>query len=403
MASSQTMETAKGAGSAPDTADEILARAGALVPVLREHSDDIEEARRLPVHIVELLRDAGVFRMGVPKSWGGPGLDSVEQTKVIETLATGDTSAAWCAMIGMDTPLYAGFLDESVARKTFSDPDLITAGLILPVGRAERVSGGYRVTGRWQFGSGITHTDWVVAGCFVYDNGEPEPSPGGEPTHWRIMLAPRTDFEIIDTWFSTGLAGSGSRDYRAEDLFVPEEHSFSFASPRRSGPLATPEAILRNMPGVPLGVARAALDHVRELAGNRVERATRKPWAETYRVQVAIAEAEMELGAARHAVYGSLRRQWELLSSETELDKDERVATVLARVNAFRVARSIVSRLYDLVATTAVYRPSPLDRWLRDLTTMRQHVIAQDQVLQSAGALLLGGTPQNPYSLGIVR
>jgi alkylation response protein AidB-like acyl-CoA dehydrogenase len=401
MASLETTETTITA--APTTAAEILARASALAPVLRERAVDIEQARRLPDDVVALLRDTGVFRMGVPRAWGGPELDSLQQTEVIETLATGDTSAAWCAMIGMDTPLYAGFLDDAVARNLFTDPDMITAGLILPVGRAERVPGGYRITGRWPFGSGITHADWVVAGCFVYRDGEPEPSPTGQPMHWRIMIAPRERFEIIDTWFTTGLAGSGSRDYRADDLFIPQEHSFSFTSPRRDGPLCTPEAILRNMPGVPLGVARAALDHVRELAANRTDRAAGTSWADTYRVQMAIAESEMELGGARHAVYGSLRRQWDLLSSGAELDPDERVATVLARVNAFRVARSVVSRLYDLVATTAIYRPSPLDRWLRDLNTMRQHVIAQDQVIQSAGAFLLGGTPHNPYSLGIVR
>ncbi|MEV6124162.1 acyl-CoA dehydrogenase family protein [Streptomyces sp. NPDC052077] len=388
--------------TAPDTAEELLRRAEELVPVLRAASPDIEEARRLPGTVVRQLRDAGVFRMGVPVDRGGPGLDSAQQTLLVEILARGDTSAAWCAMIGMDTPLYAQFLPESVARDELGDPDTVTAGLILPLGRADRVPGGYRVTGRWPFGSGITHADWVVAGCFVHKDGRPEPGPPGAPGLWRIMLARREEFEVLDTWHTTGLAGSGSRDYRAEDLFVPEQHSFSLGSPRVSGPYATPEAILRNMPGVPLGVARAALDHVRELAAGRVERATGVPWAETYRVQVAVGECEMELSAARHAVYGSLRRQSAVLASGRDPLPDERVDTVLARVNAFRVARGIVTRLYDLVATAAIYRPSPLDRWLRDLTTMRQHVIAQDQILQSAGAHLLGGTPHNPFSLGLV-
>ncbi|MFJ3796137.1 acyl-CoA dehydrogenase family protein [Streptomyces sp. NPDC090088] len=387
---------------APVTAEELFRRAEDLVPVLRAAAEDIERARRLPAAVVEQLRDAGVFRMGVPAEKGGPGLDSVQQTEVVEILARGDASAAWCAMIGMDTPLYAQFLPESVARDELGDPDIVTAGLILPLGRADRVPGGYRVTGRWQFGSGITHADWVVAGCFVHRDGRPEPGPEGAPGHWRIMLARREEFEILDTWHTTGLAGSGSCDYQAQDLFVPEEHTFSLGHPRTPGPHATPEAILRNMPGVPLGVARAALDHVRELAAGRTDRATDTPWADTYRVQLAVAESEMELGAARHAVYGSLRRQAQLIDSGGELGRDDRVDTVLARVNAFRVARTIVGRLYDLVATTAVYRPSPLDRWLRDLTTMRQHVIAQDQVLQSAGAHLLGGTPHNPFSLGIV-
>ena len=386
----------------PVTAGEVLARAKALVPELRARADEIERARRLPEDVVEKVRAAGVFRMGVPRHLGGPGLDSLEQTEVVEVLATGDVSTAWCAMIGMDTPLYAGFVDEAVARDLLADPDAVTAGLILPIGRADRVPGGYRVSGRWQFGSGITHATWVACGCAVYRDGEQEPSPRGGPVNWRIMIAPRERFEIIDTWFTTGLAGSGSNDYQVTDLFVPEEYSFSFATPRATGPLATSDAILRNMSGVPLGMARAALDYVRELAAGRVDRATGTPWAETYRVQMVIAQSEMELGAIRDAVYGSLRRQWDLLSAGRELSADERMASVLARVNAFRGARTIVSRLFDLMATTSIYRPAPLDRWLRDANTMCQHVIAQDQVLQSAGAMLLGGTPHNGYSVGQV-
>lgn len=389
--------------AAPLTAEDVLARARAAAPLLRERSAEIEQARCLPADVVDLLRGTGVFRMALPRSWGGPELNPIQQTEVIEALATGDTSAGWCAMIGMDTPLYAGFLDEQVARELFTDPDMITAGLILPSGRADRVPGGYRVTGRWQFGSGITHADWVVAGCFVYTDGEPEQSPSGQPMHWRIVIARQEQFEIHDTWHTTGLAGSGSRDYSATDLFVPEEQTFSFAAPRRPGPMSTPDAILANMPGVPLGVARAALDFVRDLAAGRVDRPTQSPWAETYRVQMAIAEAEMELGAARAAVYSSLHRQWELAQAGVAQDADQRVAAVLARVNSFRAARSVVSKLFDLIATTAIYKPSPMDRWLRDVQTMRQHVIAQDQVIQSAGAHLLGGTPHNPFSIGIVN
>jgi alkylation response protein AidB-like acyl-CoA dehydrogenase len=382
--------------------EEILACARSVAPVLRECSDEIERTRRLPKDIVELLRGTGVFRMAAPKSWGGPELTSVEQTKVVEALAVGDASAAWCAMIGMDTQIYAGYLDEPIARTMFPSLDMITAGFILPIGRAERVTGGYRVSGYWKFASGITHCDWVVAGCLVYSNGQPEPNPNGGPVHWRIMMARPDVFDIVDTWFTTGLAGSGSRDYKVSDLFVPEEHSFSFAQPKRTGPLSPPDAILRNVPGVPLGVARAALDYVRSLAATRIDRTTRVAWPEDYRVQITFAEAEMDLLAARDAVYSSLQRQWDRLESGENLSVEERVSPVLARVNAFRVARSILSRLYDLVATTAIYLPSPLDRWLRDLYTMRQHVIAQDKIVQSAGALLLGGTPQNLFGLGLV-
>ncbi|MEU0032255.1 acyl-CoA dehydrogenase family protein [Streptomyces sp. NPDC006335] len=403
MSLTEVVDSTSAVTETPLTAEEILARARALAPRLRERAEDMENERQLPADVVELLRGTGVFRMALPKAWGGPELDAMQQTEVIEALAIGDASAAWCAMIGMDTPIYAGFLAENVARRLLADPDVVTAGAIMPMGRAERVPGGYRVTGQWHFGSGITHSTWVVGGVLVTRGGELEPGPAGAPGNWRIIVAPVEDFEIQDTWYTTGLAGSGSRDYRTENLYVPEEYTFSFAAPRVTGATATSDAVLRNMPGVPLGVARAAIDHVRQMAATRVDRATGTPWSENYRVQTTIAQAEMDLSAARYAVYGSLREQWEILEAGDVPTPDEQVATVLARVGAFRTARSVVASLFDLVATAAVYRPSALDRWLRDLNTMCQHVIAQDQVIQSAGAHLLGGVPHNAYSVGVVH
>lgn len=399
MVSVETLETQAGPERAPISQQDILARARGAAAVLREQAARIEQARKLPQDLVEVLRDTGVFRMAMPKSWGGPELTSVQQTEVIEALAVGDASAAWCAMIGADSGIYSGYLDESVAREMFPRLDMITAGWIHPEGRADRVPGGYLVSGKWRFGSGCTHCDWLAAGCLVYRDGELEPDPRRGPTHWRVMMARPEDYEIRDTWFTTGLAGSGSRDYTVSELFVPERRSFSFARPHRSGPLhVLPDALLRKMSGVPLGVARAALDHVRSLAAIRVDRATSTPWSANYRVQTTIAEAELDLTSVRTAVYASLERQWSVLVAGGELTADERASTALARYSAFRTARSIVSRLYDLVGGAAIYRESsPLDRWLRDLNTMCQHAVGQDQILQSAGELLLGGQPQNPF------
>ncbi|WP_405010274.1 acyl-CoA dehydrogenase family protein [Kitasatospora sp. NBC_01539] len=382
--------------STPDGAG-ILARARALAPALRERSEEIERARRLPADVVELLRATGVFRMGFGRSWGGPELTSMEQTAVVEALAYGDTSAGWCAMIGMDTGLYASFLDETAAKEMFPHLDMITAGLLFPSGRADRVPGGYRLTGHWQFGSGITHSDWVISGAFIFADGLPEPAEG--PQDSRLLMVPRSEVEILDTWHTTGLAGSGSCDYRITDVFVPEEHALTFDTVHgAAGPLAQPEVHMRNMPGVPLGVARAALDHVRTAIaeGGR--------WTDDWRAQTTVAACEADFNATRAAVYGALQRQWEVLAAGgtlADLTPDERAALPLSRLHAFRTARSIVTRLYDLMQTASVYRPSPLDRWLRDTTTMCQHIVAQDRILQSAGAHLLGGRPQFALSLGI--
>ncbi|HTZ45041.1 MAG TPA: acyl-CoA dehydrogenase family protein [Jatrophihabitans sp.] len=390
------------AGEAPTTYEEVIRRARAAAPLLREWTPRITEARRLPGEVVDILRSTGVFRMGFPVSAGGPGLNSMEQTEVIEILSQGDASAGWCAMIGMDTPLYAEFLAEEVADRMFPNLDTVTAGLILPVGRADKVPGGYRVTGQWPFGSGITHADWVVAGCRVYENGELVPGPNGLPFLWRIMILPREEVTLLDTWNVIGLAGSGSHDYKLDSVFVPDERSFSFGNPRNPGPMATPETILRNMPGVPLGVARAAIDHVKSLAPGRIDRATGTEWKDSYRVQMAIADAEARLDMIRRAVYHGLNEQWELMNSGAELTPEQRAWPVLARVHSFRVASRVLNDLTDLVATQAVRHSSPLAGWLADVTVMRQHVIAQDEVLQSAGALMLGGQLSNAFSVGLV-
>lgn len=384
----------------PNTAEDILRRAREAVPYLRERAADIEAGRRLPEDVVALLRQGGVFRAAAPKDRGGPELTSMQQTELIETLATGDVSTAWCAMIGMDSGIYAGFLEEDAVQEFYGDLDTPNSGWIHPQGRAERVPGGYRVSGHWRFGSGSTHCDVLVAGCQVFKDGEPESDPvTGAPLHWRVMVARPHQYELVDTWFTTGLAGSGSVDYTVTDLFVPEEHSFSFHVPRRTGPLHdTPDAILRKMSGAPLGMARAAIDHVRELAHTRVDRETGTPWTRNPRVQSTLARAEMELAAARASVYSGLEEQWAALERGDETTAQQRTATALARYHAFSTARTIVSSLFDLVGGSSIYRgKSPLDRWLRDANTMCQHAVAQESILELTGQVLLGGESRSPF------
>ncbi|WUH91708.1 acyl-CoA dehydrogenase family protein [Streptomyces sp. NBC_00433] len=392
---------------APGTAAETLARAEALAPVLRERAAEIEQHRKLPADVVELLRGTGVFRMCWGREWGGLELTSAEQTRVVEALAYGDASAAWCAVIGANTGIYSNFIDQATAKEMFPRPDMITAGLLQPSGRAERVPGGYRLTGRWPFGSGIDHADWVTSGGFVFEDGKPYASPdGSNPHESRQFMVPREQVELIDNWHTTGLCGSGSCDYTITDVFVPEEHTYSFGVVHgRPSPLAQPDAFTRAMCGVPLGVARAALDHAREIAVSRIDRMTGVAWADSFRAQVTLAECEADFNAARSGVYTAMARQWEVLAAGGTLDDltlDERAASPLSWLHAFRTSRAIVNRLYDLLQTWSINRSSPMDRWLRDTTTMCQHLIAQDRILQSAGAYLVGGQPEFGISLGIV-
>jgi len=381
------------------TAAEILDNAKAVAAAIRPRSDEIEQARRLPPDVVQMLREAGVFRMNMPRSWGGPEMTPAEQNVVIEELSKADASVGWCAMIGSDSGLYSAFLDQDVAREMFPRLDTIMAGLVYPAGRAERVAGGYRVTGRWSFGSGCTHCDWLAAGCLVYENGRPLAIDGERPA-WRIVIAPPSSYTIHDNWITTGLRGSGSHDYEARDLFVPAERTFTFRDEsRRPGPLyRCPDTFLRKMPGIPLGVARAAIDHVVAAARKTFDMPAMVPYSEVPRIQAAVAQAEAMLGAARAYVFDSFASQWATLEAGGKPTAHERSAIMLARMNAFQTSRDVVTLMYDTMGGAAVYADkTPLDRHLRDVTTMCQHTMGQRKVGEWVGRLLLTGKSDAPF------
>jgi alkylation response protein AidB-like acyl-CoA dehydrogenase len=215
---------------------------------------------------------------------------------------------------------------------------------------------------------------------------------------WRVMMAPAPSWQILDTWYTTGLAGSGSHDYVTEDLFVPAEHSFSlFEKARRPEPLyAFPGMFFANMHGVALGLARRAIDVVTELSGVKRLLPELVLLKDVPRVRSALARAEMQLGAARAYTYETMDAVWRGLCAEGSLTRELRLALGLSRVNAFRMAREVAQAMVDTAGTTAIYASSPLDRLLRDSITLSQHVVAQDRLLEVLGGLAVGDEPLLP-------
>jgi len=214
--------------------------------------------------------------------------------------------------------------------------------------------------------------------------------PDGIP-EWRIMIAQRDDWEILDTWNTTGLRGTGSTDYRCRDLFVPEQRTFSFQDDAvRPGTLYRGrDALLRKMSGIPLGLGRAVLDAATESLATKSERPLGKPYRTMPRVQSGIAEAEAILGAARSYVFSSLETQWGRLDAGEPLTKKERADVWLSRTNAFQSARSVARIVFDLMGGGAVYAErGPYDRALRDAETMCQHIVGQAKGFEMVGAML---------------
>jgi indole-3-acetate monooxygenase len=386
----------------PMSASDIYANARALAGYLAEKSAEIDEARRLPSEVVARLREAGMFRLMMPKIWGGPELSTIEQIEVVEELSKANASAGWCVMIGCDSGFFSGFLDDAVARTLYPRLDMATAGMIFPGGRADRADGGYLVSGQWTFGSGITHADVISAGCIVYENGVPVMSDTPGIPAWRVMLAPASAYEIQDTWHTTGLRGTGSNDYRVSNLFVPEDHSFSLFEPaKRRTPLwRRADSFLPKLAGVPLGAARAMIDLVTQTMQAKVEFPSMKLYKNLPRIQTAVADAEMILGAARSFVFFSAERMWRRLEQDEPATERERAEVYLSYINAARSARDVIRMLFDAVGSSAIYvKRTPFDRWLRDAETWCQHILVQRKTLESVGGLLLHSDDRalNPF------
>ena len=363
--------------------------------MVEDTAEEIESGRRLPLRIVEAMKRAGVFRMPMPREWGGPEIDPLTQIEVIEELSFQNGSVGWCAMIGSDGGYFSALLDQDVAREMYRDLDAVTGGAVAPLGRAIPVDGGYRVSGRWPFGSGCQHSAWMSSGCFVYDGDAPRLGPNGRPVFISCYL-PGEACKIIDTWHTTGLRGSGSHDYTVDDLFVAEERTFSLVTSRsrRTSPLYRfPMMFLCNQGAVPLGIARAALEEVLRIAAAKKNNMSGGSMRDDLLVQSAIGHEDARIGAARAHLMAVMGDLWATLCAggEPSLAQRARFRSSITFVHVECV--TAVDTLYNLAGSAALYSGSVLDRCLRDIRTLNQHIVASPATYAASGKLLLGLEP----------
>jgi indole-3-acetate monooxygenase len=381
----------------PAGVQNILSAVRALEPDIKQAAEAIETERRLPSALARNLMEAGVFRMGVPRAYGGPEVDPMGQVRVVEELSRIEGSVGWLSMISSAGSFLAAFVDSPVAQRMFGQVDSVVAGNLRPPQRADLVEGGYRVNGRFRFGSGCHHASMMACGCTVYENGAPRLNRRGEP-HIRVMLVPASKVTIVDVWHTTGMRGTGSNDYIVDNVFVPFEESPSMAEPARCpSPLyAFPQMYLVSHAGVPLGIARSALDFVIELITHK-ETIPGKLMRDDTQVQETIAWAEAHLGAARCFVYGTLDDLWATLCKGDRPTTRQRANYRLMITYAHQAAKQVISTLYDLAATSAIFRTNRLDRDMRDILTACQHRVVHQKMYRPAGRLLLGLEPDEPF------
>ena len=392
------------AGFAEATDSPVLHNAIALAAKIPAVAAEIEEGRRIPELVANGMKEAGIFGMAMPRAWGGPELDPLTQFRVIEALAMADGSVGWCAMINCDGGYVTAFLNQDVGRAMYPDIRVGTAAAATPTGQAIPVTGGYRVSGRFPFVSGCHHCEWVWLGCVVVEDGSPRVDDNGVPVT-RQCLVRLSQCDILDTWYTTGLRGTGSNDLRVADVFVESERTFSFQDAtliKRPGPLyALPFMFVAKGPAPALGIARHAIDALIDTAyskparrytcGEQVE--PPKMMRDDVFVQEAVGRAETMLGSARAYQFETIGDLWNTLVNGGEVTPAQIARFTTASTHVIGVCVDVVQLVCKAAGVTAVYGKGPFDRCLRDILTMNQHVIGTLRTYEMAGRLLLGLEP----------
>ncbi|MEM1334540.1 MAG: acyl-CoA dehydrogenase family protein [Actinomycetota bacterium] len=354
-----------------------------LAEVIEAHADDAERQRRLPEPTVRALTDGGFMRMCLPSEYGGDELDPMTSTAIISALAYADGAAGWCSMIASTTSSMAAFLPEAGAREIYGDLRAVTGGVFAPNGIGTVVDDGVTVSGRWAWGSGTQHCDWILGGARCDDQT------------FRLCWFPHDDVTFHDTWHTGGMRGSGSLDYEVGDVVVPHHRTMQpgVTTPRIDTALfrfPNFSLLAASVAAVGLGVARRALDEIVEIAeGKRPQYSSRTLAKQAY-TQIELARAEGRLRATQAYLSASLSSAWETVSAGHDASLDQRTDIRLAAVHAASEAAAVADVAFTLAGGTAVYDTSVLGRCQRDAHVVTQHIQTAPKLYERVGRLRLG-------------
>jgi indole-3-acetate monooxygenase len=359
----------------------VVLRAQEIADLAVGMAAQIDSDRRLPAELVGALRDSGLLRAGAPVEVDALELPAGTALRCAEVVARGDASAGWCVSIAITASLLVAYLPPESRDELFGDGRGVAAGVWAPQGKARRVPGGVVVSGRWAFCSGITHADVMFAGCVLEDRP-------------AVVALPTEQLQILDTWYTLGLRGTGSHDTVADEVFVPNERVVSiFDGPVIDRPLYRfpPFGFFAAcITAAAMGNARAAIDNFVDLAGTKKGVAASRTLAERSTIQAAVAAAESALEAARAGYYQAIDAAWQASQHEPPVSLEARTRLRLAATHGVRVSADVVRTMYDLAGGSAIYDGAPLQRRFRDAFTATAHFQVNEASRELPGRILLG-------------
>lgn len=373
--------------------------AAALAPLIRASRAETEASRQLPPTILDALIESGLCRLAIPESLGGLELDPLTALDVYEELAKAEASVAWIVWNCSLPSLFGRFVSDPVRREILGDASHIYASSTRPTGRAVRINGGYRISGRWSLVSGCLHAHWIALMFAVERDGEVEILDDGAP-HLRLAYLPSESCEITDTWHVGGLRGTGSHDVTLEDVEVTAEHTFPFGGPsqldRPIGRVPIASTMSAGHAAICLGIAETALEEVIELGRSKVTVGPAPRLPDRAANQFAVADAKTRIAALRAEVRRALGDVWETARAGDAPSHGQLGAVWSAAVTTGRSCRGIVSSLYEVAGTPSLYVDSMLERCHRDIHAAMQHIVAQRLWIEEAGRVEFGMDPSLP-------
>ena len=371
----------------------LLAAVESVRDRLLANADEAEAKGYLPQDTVDALNDSGLLSYKVPEELGGAEADPLIQLDVVEAATQIDPAAGWCLMIGAASIANMGaFLPGEAIDEIFPGGRIPkAAGVNAPTGWATPVEGGYRVSGRWAFGSGVRHSDWISAGAWEVNDQQ-------EPPYRQIRVVfPRADVYIHDNWQVMGLKGTGSCDYSVADVFVPQRFTWDGVEsrPHRGGPfflLGRPGQVVTGHCGFALGVGRLALNAITELAQVKLRgyAGAETLLANRGSFQRALGECDLRLRAARALVVETLDEAWDSVCRGITPEPPLQARMRSAASFSTSVAADVVSQAFRFGGGTALHQTHVLQKCLRDINASAQHQMVSDAAFEYHGQFLLG-------------
>ncbi len=384
--------------SASPNAVGPVERIGSIALLIEKSGQENEALGQLTPEVVDKLHEQKLFRLLLPRAYGGEEIDLPTWFRTMEALARLDASTAWCVGQINGCAAISSAVEPAIAKEIWGEPRAVLSWGPPINARADEVDGGHRLSGEWGMSSGSRHATWLGLTASVFDKEGAAVQLHDGPAV-RIFFVPAKSVALVDNWNVIGLRATNSGGFKAEGLFVASGHSarrehlpdVKLSTPLYRFPMNS--FFATGFSATALGIARAMLDASMALAAKKHPRLAKNSLRDNHLVQFQLGEAEARLRSARNYMETTAQQVWDNVVASGELTISQRIDIRMAATFAIHEAKAVADTAWEVAAASAIFVSSPFERRFRDIRTVTQQVQGRKSHLQEVGAYLLGFEP----------